>query len=73
MGSSENKTHTHKLTHTNAWTTNRHIHKQKERSRKYPRKRARALHLQWEHLLGSVNGEMEPALESSGHELSWGC
>lgn len=28
MGSSENKTHTHKLTHTNAWTTNRHIHKQ---------------------------------------------
>lgn len=37
MGSSENKTHTHKLTHTNAWTTNRHIHKQKERSRKYPK------------------------------------
>lgn len=24
MGSSENKQHTHKLTHTNAWTTNRH-------------------------------------------------
>lgn len=33
----------------------------------------RALHLQWEHLLGSVSEEMEPVLESFGQELSWGC
>lgn len=77
-----NKTHT--LMHIkhvpNAWATNKQTDKgkpstcQKEISKKYHhRNRSRGLHSHSGHFLGSVSGEMQQALGSSWHELSWGC